>query len=211
MAVSGNPNFLILPSFPAHAQCSSSPRTVLSAPSSTLVRLTHDNLRSRKSRCPVSRQSQVAEANQMAEGFIHTAVTMNFFERLSLAWRILFPSAAARRDSNASIAKQRLKMILFSDRCAVSDEAKQKIVSKIMGALSDFVEIDSEDNIQLSVSTDLDLGTVYSVTVPVRRVKPGYGDDEYRGITGVEYVDSGAEPGSVDVKFEFFVPGEHLS
>ena len=80
-----------------------------------------------------------------------------------------------------------------------------------MDALSDFVEIDSEDKIQLSVSTDVDLGTVYSVMVPVRRVKPGYGDDEYRGITGVEYVDAGDGSGSVDVKFEFYVPGENNS
>lgn len=70
-----------------------------------------------------------------------------------------------------SIAKQRLKMILFSDRCAVSDEAKQKIVSNVVSALSDFVEIESQDKVQLSVSTDPSLGTVYSVTMPVRRVK----------------------------------------
>ncbi|CAA6667375.1 unnamed protein product [Spirodela intermedia] len=130
-------------------------------------------------------------------------------KRLHLAWRILFPTAMARSSSNANIAKQRLKMILFSDRCAVSDEAKQKILSKITDALSDFIEIDSQDKIQLSVSTDLDLGTVCSVTIPVRRVKPGYGDDdEYRGITNVEYMDTGDESGLVDVRFEFFMPGE---
>ncbi|KAF1001802.1 hypothetical protein AG4045_000103 [Apium graveolens] len=54
----------------------------------------------------------------------------------------------------------------------VSDEAKQKIVSNIVGALSDFVEIESQDKVELSVSTDAALGTIISVTVPVRRVKP---------------------------------------
>lgn len=169
--------------------------------------------RRRRSHCSAVGQrnqfSPAAAADQDTEGFILNAVAMSFFERLSLAWRVLFPTAAARASSNASIAKQRLKMILFSDRCAVSDEARQKILSRIVGALSDFVEIDSQDKIQLSVSTDLDLGTVCSVTVPVRRVKPGHADDdEYRGITNVEYVDTGDESGSVDVRFEFFLPGE---
>nr|CAD1841288.1 unnamed protein product [Ananas comosus var. bracteatus] len=48
--------------------------------------------------------------------FLLNAATMNFIERLSLAWRILFPTTAERKHSNAKIAKQRLKMILFSDR-----------------------------------------------------------------------------------------------
>lgn len=146
---------------------------------------------------------------QEVEGFLLDAINMNFFERLGLAWKILFPPTMARRSSNANIAKQRLKMIIFSDRCAVSDVAKRKIVSNIVGALSDFVEIDSEDKVQLSVSTDPDLGTVYSVTVPVRRVKAGYqeSDEDNRGITSIEYKDTGEE-GSVDVRFDFFIPDE---
>ncbi|KAI3858473.1 hypothetical protein MKW92_015567, partial [Papaver armeniacum] len=76
--------------------------------------------------------------NQETEGFLLNAVNMSFFERLNIAWKILFPSTTTQRKSNANIAKKRLKMILFSDRCAVSDEAKQKIVSNIVGALSDF-------------------------------------------------------------------------
>jgi len=134
---------------------------------------------------------------------------MNFFERLNLAWKIIFPSATSRKNSNARIAKQRLKMILFSDRCAVSDEAKRKIVSNVVRALSDFVEIESQDKVQLSVSADTDLGTIYSVTVPVRRVKPEYQDmDEFGTITNVEYKDTGESSGSVDVRFDFYVPDE---
>ncbi|XP_072972880.1 cell division topological specificity factor homolog, chloroplastic [Typha angustifolia] len=149
--------------------------------------------------------------NQDAEGFLHNAVNMSFIDRLSLAWRILFPTTAVKRNSNARIAKQRLKMILFSDRCAVSDEAKQKIVTNIVETLSEFVEIDSQDKVQLSVSTDADLGTVYSVTVPVRRVKPGYqeSEEDYRGkVMGIEYKDTGEASGSVDVTFDFFVPND---
>ncbi|CAM6127278.1 unnamed protein product [Calypogeia fissa] len=99
---------------------------------------------------------------------------LNFFERLALAWSILFPPVRRKSSSNADIAKQRLKMILISDRCSVNDDAKRKIVNNIVGALSDFVEIESEDKVQLTVSSDPSLGTVYSVTVPVRRVKPAY-------------------------------------
>ncbi|PKA61018.1 Cell division topological specificity factor like, chloroplastic [Apostasia shenzhenica] len=148
--------------------------------------------------------------NQDLDCFLPNAVKMSFLERLTLAWKILFPTTTERKNSNAKIAKQRLKMILFADRCAVSDEAKQKIVSSIIKALSDFVEIESQEKVQLSVSTDGDLGTVYSVMVPVRRVKPGYqqSDEEYKGITGIEYKDTGEASGCVDVKFDFYVPND---
>ncbi|OVA08817.1 Septum formation topological specificity factor MinE [Macleaya cordata] len=147
---------------------------------------------------------------QEAESFLLRAINMSFSERLNLAWKVLFPPVPAmRKNSNAKIAKQRLQMILFSDRCEVSDEAKQKIVSKIVCALSDFVIIDSQDKVQLSVSTDSDLGTVYSVTVPVRRVRPEYQyNDEFGSITNIEYKDTGETSGSVDVRFDFFIPDE---
>jgi len=144
-------------------------------------------------------------AEQEIESFLMNAINMSFFDRLNIAWKVIFPSHASRRSSNARIAKQRLKMILFSDRCAVSDEAKRKIVNNIVHALSDFVEIESEEKVQLNVSTDGDLGTIYSVTVPVRRVKPEYQDvDEAGSITNVEYKDT--LDGSVDVRFDFYVP-----
>lgn len=147
--------------------------------------------------------------SEESESFLLDAINMSFFERLDLAWKIMFPSPTSRKSSNARVAKQRLKMILFSDRCAVNDEAKRKIVSNIVQALSDFVEIESQDKVQLSVSTDSDLGTIYSVTVPVRRVKPEYQDlDEVGAITNIEYKDTGERSGSVDVRFDFFIPDE---
>ncbi|KAI3714298.1 hypothetical protein L1987_72895 [Smallanthus sonchifolius] len=141
--------------------------------------------------------------------FLFSAINMSFLKRLTLAWKILFPSPSVIQNSNANIAKQRLKMILFSDRCAVSDEAKQKIVSNVVNALSDFVVIEPQDKVQLSVSTDPALGTVYSVTVPVRRVRAEYQEEDEAGtIVNVEYKDNGATSGSVDVKFDFYVPSE---
>ncbi|XP_062162063.1 cell division topological specificity factor homolog, chloroplastic [Alnus glutinosa] len=147
--------------------------------------------------------------SEESESFLLDAINMSFFERLNLAWKIMFPSQTSRKSSNARVAKQRLKMILFSDRCAVNDEAKRKIVNNIVQALSDFVEIESQDKVQLSVSTDSDLGTIYSVTVPVRRVKPEYQElDEVGAITNIEYKDTGERSGSVDVRFDFFIPDE---
>ncbi|XP_047322188.1 LOW QUALITY PROTEIN: cell division topological specificity factor homolog, chloroplastic-like [Impatiens glandulifera] len=151
--------------------------------------------------------------SQEAENFLLNVVKMNFFERLGLAWKIIFPTPKTVRNSNAKIAKQRLKMILFSDRCAVSEEAKQKIVSNIVNALSDFVEIESEEKVQLAVSTDADLGTIYSVTVPVRRVKPEYQlDDESGSITNIEYRDDGkGGSDTVDVTFDFYLPTDQFN
>ncbi|KAI3858474.1 hypothetical protein MKW92_015568, partial [Papaver armeniacum] len=65
------------------------------------------------------------------------------------------------------------------------------------------------DKVQLSVSTDPDIGTVYSVIVPVKRVKAAYLDseDELGGmITNADYKDTGESSGSVDVRFDFFNP-----
>uniref|UniRef100_A0A0D9XZI9 Cell division topological specificity factor MinE n=1 Tax=Leersia perrieri TaxID=77586 RepID=A0A0D9XZI9_9ORYZ len=149
---------------------------------------------------------------QDVEGFLHNIVNMGFLDRLKLAWKIIFPAPNTKDNSNANIAKQRLKMILFSDRCEVSDEAKKKIVENIVEALSEFVEIESRDNVQVDISTDAGLGTVYSVTVPVRRVKPEYqeSEEQYRGkIVGVDFKDTGETSGSVDVTFDFFVPNKN--
>ncbi|KAI3976783.1 hypothetical protein MKX01_008641 [Papaver californicum] len=132
-----------------------------------------------------------------AESFLLRAINMSFSERLNLAWKVLFPPVQPAKRKNSYIAKQRLKMVLFSDQCEVSDKAKEKIISKIICVLSDFVIIDSQDRVQLSVSTDPDLGTFYSVTVP-----------EYGSITNIEYKDTGETSGSVDVKFNFFIPDE---
>ncbi|CAO2829529.1 unnamed protein product [Amaranthus hypochondriacus] len=154
-------------------------------------------------------KTSVKSFNQDAESFLLNAINLNFFERLNLAWKIIFPPPSARKSSNAMIAKQRLKMILFADRCAVSDEAKRKIVKSIVSALSDFVEIDSQEKVQLNVSTDTDLGTVCSVTVPVRRVKTEYQEVESGSVMNIEYKDNGDTSGAVDVRFDFYIPDEN--
>jgi len=72
--------------------------------------------------------------------------------------------------------------------CAVIFEAKQKVLSNVVDTLPDILEIDSEDKVQLSVSADSDLGTIYSITVPVRRLKPEYHDEEdLEALTNIQY------------------------
>lgn len=147
-----------------------------------------------------------------SEDFVRKATNMNFFERLNWAWNILFPRKL-KRTSNAEIAKQRLKMILFSDRCEVTDEAKRKIVNNIVDALSDFVEIESEDKVQLNVSADPDLGMVYSVTVPVRRVKPEYQDygENFGDIKNLEYKDISGELRTLDIRLDYPKPNDGIA
>lgn len=161
------------------------------------------------SACSALSRRDFSPVTQDMEGFLHSIVNMGFLDRLKLAWKIIFPAPTIHENTNASIAKQRLKMILFSDRCEVSDEAKKKIVENVVEALSEFVEIESRDNVQVDISTDAGLGTVYSVTVPVRRVKPEYqeSEEQYRGkIVGVDFKDTGESSGNVDVTFDFYVP-----
>lgn len=93
-------------------------------------------------------------------------------------------------------------MILISDRCAISDEAKRKIVDNVVGALSSFVEIESEEKVQLNVSADPALGTLYSVIVPIRRVKPQY-QDYNEALTNMNYGDALEQMGTLDVRFEY--------
>ncbi|KAH7444836.1 hypothetical protein KP509_02G094000 [Ceratopteris richardii] len=125
----------------------------------------------------------------------------NFFERLVQAWHVLFPPKP-KTVSNAAIAKQRLKMILISDRCAISDEAKRRIVDNVVGALSNFVEIEAEEKVQLNVSADPDLGTVYSVIVPVRRVRPEYQVYSH-DLRNMKYGDTLGHMRTLDVRFEY--------
>ncbi|KAF7071224.1 hypothetical protein CFC21_076605 [Triticum aestivum] len=161
------------------------------------------------SACSALSRRDFSPVTQDMEGFLHSIVNMGFLDRLKLAWKIIFPAPTIHENTNASIAKQRLKMILFSDRCEVSDEAKKKIVENVVEALSEFVEIESRDNVQVDISTDAGLGTVYSVAVPVRRVKPEYqeSEEQHRGkIVGVDFKDTGESSGNVDVTFDFYVP-----
>lgn len=63
-------------------------------------------------------------------------------------------------------------MILVADRCGLSPVCLDEMKESIMGAVSEFVEIDSDDEIEINMTQDDATGLIYSVAVPVRRVKP---------------------------------------
>ena len=69
----------------------------------------------------------------------------------------------------------------------------------IVRAVSEYVDIEAEELVDVNVTMDSDLGTIYSVAVPVRRVKPvaqvPMSDIETDGITLTwEPEDENADP-----------------
>lgn len=67
-----------------------------------------------------------------------------------------------------------MRLVLYSDRGELANDVRQGLRQRIIEAIGSYVEIESEEDVQLNVSADPDLGTVYSITIPVRRVKPEY-------------------------------------
>lgn len=56
--------------------------------------------------------------------------------------------------------------------CGMNENSLAEMKTSIVRALSAFVEVDSTEAVDVNVSTDDGLGTIYSVAVPVRRIKP---------------------------------------
>eukprot|EP00475_Leptophrys_vorax_P044978 TRINITY_DN9206_c0_g1_i1.p1 TRINITY_DN9206_c0_g1~~TRINITY_DN9206_c0_g1_i1.p1 ORF type:complete len:248 (-),score=12.04 TRINITY_DN9206_c0_g1_i1:379-1122(-) len=137
-------------------------------------RQTRGQRRTRRPQCPAVKAAYFDEDDE-------ELFELSFVERLQRAWRILFPPRS-RPPSYAEIAKERLRLVLYTDRGEVSPEVRRRLRRKIIDAISAYVEIESEEDVQLNVSADPDIGTVYSITIPVRRVKPEY--QEYWSETG---------------------------
>ena len=94
--------------------------------------------------------------------------------KIGKAWRIFFPEKK-RNISNLparEAAKSRLRMILVADRNSLSSEVMEDMKQTIVSALGDYVELESNKDINLSMRNDDKEGTVYSVSVPVKCVKP---------------------------------------
>ena len=95
--------------------------------------------------------------------------------RARAAWRVLFPTAARPASSLTpkEAGKQRLRMILVADRCGMAAASLSDMKAAVVRVLADYVEVDGgEDLVEVKVSSEPELGTVYSVAVPVRRVTP---------------------------------------
>ncbi len=91
--------------------------------------------------------------------------------QLHAAWRIFFPDRPVSLTPKDE-GKKRLRMILVADRCGMSNDSLANMKSAIVGAVSDFVDLEGEDLVEVNISMDPDLGTIYSVALPVKRVKP---------------------------------------
>lgn len=86
-------------------------------------------------------------------------------------------------------------MVLVADRIGLNTGAITEMKQSIVKAISDYVDVYSEEEVEVNLSTDPDLGTIYSVAVPIKRVKQNavipYGDEE--GGILVEYDESNPE------------------
>jgi len=98
------------------------------------------------------------------------AASLSFWGRCNLALSVLFASPA-KQPSAADIGKERLRVVLFSDRAELSPEVYDDLRESVVRALSAYVEISDEEDVNMSVSAVPDMGTVFSVTVPVKRLK----------------------------------------
>lgn len=95
----------------------------------------------------------------------------SFFGKCVAAYRIFFPQQAPQQTAQEQ-GRNRLRMILVADRCAMSNSTLTDMKSSIVSAVSNYVEVATDDRVEVNVTTDSDMGTIYSVAVPVKRVKP---------------------------------------
>ncbi|GFR51757.1 hypothetical protein Agub_g14209 [Astrephomene gubernaculifera] len=94
----------------------------------------------------------------------------DLIHKLKLCFNIFFP-AKPKDVTPKEEVKRRLKMVLVADRCGMSPGSLGELKKTIAKALQDFVDIESEEAIEVQISDDPGLGTVYCVAIPVRRVK----------------------------------------
>lgn len=57
-------------------------------------------------------------------------------------------------------------------RCGMNQSSLYEMKQSIVNVVSDYVELDAEERVEVNISMDVALGTVYSVAMPVKRVKP---------------------------------------
>ena len=68
-------------------------------------------------------------------------------------------------------AKRRLQVVLIQDRWSLPAEAMDDIKRKVLNVMADYVEVDEGEEVRTSVCQDPQRGTIFQVTLPVRRVK----------------------------------------
>jgi septum formation topological specificity factor MinE len=129
-----------------------------------------------------SEGSRVTMEKDLASGLSEDA---DFFTKVKAAWRIFFPEKKSLSPKDQG--KKRLRMILVADRCGMSSDSLVGMRESIVKAMTDYVEIESNEGVEVNMSMDPEVGTIYSVAVPIRRVKPTFrprGDMAPQGARG---------------------------
>ena len=97
----------------------------------------------------------------------------DFPSKLRAAFEVFFPPASREGELSDARgeAKRRLRMVLVADRSAMTEDTLQRMKDSIVEAVSAYVEIDGgAPQVQVQWNQDAELGTIYSVSVPVVRV-----------------------------------------
>jgi hypothetical protein len=83
------------------------------------------------------------------------------------------------------LAKCPSRILRWWYRCGMNQTSMYEMRHSIVKAVSDFVEIEGEEMVEVNISNEPDLGTVYSVAVPVRcggppmSITPGLSSESY--------------------------------
>lgn len=115
-----------------------------------------------------------------------TSEELNFWGKMRQAYRIFFPPSAEENARNE--AKKRLRMILVADRCTMSESSMDEMKAKIMTVVGEFVDVDDSQEVDVSMNTDEELGTMYAVSIPVKRVKAEYDAENDAYMLGAQFV-----------------------
>ena len=80
-----------------------------------------------------------------------------------------------KKQSNSSIAKDRLKLVLVSDRAGCSPEVMEKIKNDIIAVISKYIEIDLEGlDIKITQNPDAETGSegpALFANIPIKDMK----------------------------------------
>ena len=109
-----------------------------------------------------------------------------FWGKMKMAYRIFFPPSA--EDTARQEAKKRLRMILVADRCTMSEDSMDEMKMRIVEVVGQFVDLDEQQSVDVSMETDAELGTMYAVSIPVKRVKAEYDAENDAYMVGAQFV-----------------------
>ena len=123
---------------------------------------------------PIGRDTSFGMREELLKQKKEAQNTDSFWGKVKAAFKIFFPPS--EEETARLEAKKRLRMILVADRCAMSGQAMAEMKQRIVEVVSDFVDVDEEMGIEVNMSQDPDGvgGTMYAVSIPVRRVKPDF-------------------------------------